>query len=58
MGKGRGVARLEEAAGRMELRLRRKQGSGAPAAIEKGDFVRAFADALRDILNHERPRAA
>jgi hypothetical protein len=42
----------------MELRLRRKQGSGAPAAIETGDFVRAFADALRDILNHERPRAA
>jgi hypothetical protein len=30
---------------------------GAPPNLE-GDFERAFADALRDILNHERRRAA
>jgi hypothetical protein len=30
---------------------------GAPLGLE-GDFERAFADALRDILIHERRRAA
>jgi hypothetical protein len=58
MGKGRGEARVEDAAASDEPQPRRRRGSGAPAAGDEGDFVRAFADALRDILTHERRRAA
>ena len=33
------------------------QGAEAIQAIQEGDFVRAFADALHDILLHDRSRA-
>ncbi len=58
MGKDRGESRLEGAEGRLELGLSRKQAAFTPTPGKNGDFVRAFADALRDILNHERRRAA
>ena len=59
MQKDRGDARTDglaerRLAGSGGLRgLRERQGSG-----KKSDFARAFADALRDILTHERRRAA
>jgi hypothetical protein len=56
MGKETGEARLENGSERIDLRSRRRQTEPPPMA--NGDFVRAFADALRDILNHERRRAA
>jgi hypothetical protein len=39
----------------VEQRSRRKRGTPADS---NHAFVRAFADALRDILHHERRRAA
>jgi hypothetical protein len=38
-----------------EQRSRRKRGN---SDVSNHSFVRAFADALRDILHHERRRAA
>jgi hypothetical protein len=58
MGKEPGESRLEGARGRLELNLRHKRSALTPKPNPNGDFVRAFADALRDILNHERRRAA
>ncbi len=58
MGKEPGESRLEGARGRLELNLQHKRPALAPATNPNGDFVRAFADALRDILSHERRRAA
>lgn len=58
MGKEPGESRLEGARGLLELNLRHKQAAPGATPNPNGDFVRAFADALRDILNHERRRAA
>jgi hypothetical protein len=58
MGKEPGESRLEGARGPLELNLRHKRAALRPTPNPNGDFVRAFADALRDILNHERRRAA
>jgi hypothetical protein len=58
MGKEPGESRLEVARGRLELNLRHKASTLTSKPHPNGDFVRAFADALRDILNHERRRAA
>jgi hypothetical protein len=53
MSKGRGAQGAEAQGG--EQRSRRKRGH---ASDSNHAFVRAFADALRDILRHERHRAA
>jgi hypothetical protein len=58
MGKDRGESRLASAEGRSELNLSHRRGALGPPPGKNGDFVRAFADALRDILNHERRRRA
>jgi hypothetical protein len=54
MGKDRGEVRSSGVDLRRPRRSRRE-----PAAPNRdGEFARAFADALRDILLHERRRAA
>ncbi len=53
MGMDRGEASTDGLAER-----RRTQSRGEQLAHQKAEFERAFADALRDILNHERRRAA
>jgi hypothetical protein len=54
MRKDRGDGRTDGAA---ERRASHSGGEG-PGPVREGEFVLAFADALRDILRHERRRAA
>jgi hypothetical protein len=51
MAKGRG----EQSRVQLSAAGRRKRGAGGGSNLR---FVRAFADALRDILKHEQRRAA
>jgi len=54
MRKDRGDARDNGVAERRDSRSRGER----RGPVREGEFVRAFADALRDILMHERRRAA
>jgi hypothetical protein len=59
MQKDRGEARGDASGARLRVRAKASKGSGAQLDVaHEGEFARAFADALRDILIHERRRAA